>query len=801
MALRLLRRLLSAEAIGLILVVVALQALTTGISASLRNTDTTSFFWICLLAALIAFGISKRNVGGLQASAVMIALGLIGVWIIGARLAAPLLGLAGAILATIPQVIPALELGTPIDTTSIREAWLVVAQASVALGLRVQTSLAGLNGNVTVNDPLLRNLTWLLILWLLSAWMGWFAARRNAVASLLPSILMLAVITSYSERRIEMFWLMVFLLLLLMGLWNYRNHARRWEITKVDYSDSIRYDVTQAVVLLSMIIGAVAFIMPSISWREIRDYMRSRGQNQLAESLGVQPQPVAAKNVPAQKPILPRDHLLTGGFAQSEEIVMIIRTGELPPIVNPVLTGDAPRYYWRSTTYDAYVGAGWGTSAAPPQRYQANTPLIPGLLNGYRTLHLDVEMAQPEGKLFWSGILFSADVPITAGWRLRPQSSLFADQSTLLQADLFAALSQARSYNAQSYVPMVTVQDLRAASTDYPEAIRERYLQLPRSVPERVLQLARDITRDRATAYDKAKAIEAYLRQYPYNLEVPAPPEDQDVADYFLFELKKGYCDYYATAMVVLARASGLPARFVSGYSPGSYDAPNAQYVIRELNAHSWPEIYFPEIGWIEFEPTAAQPEIERPLFKEEIGRAQPDSSTARLLTLFRLETLLYWLSPLAIILVALIIYFAFIERWLYMRLVPADAVERIYRRLYRLGRPLAGEHIKAETASEFMRKLISSIDEIRKRSRVKNVLAPAPREIEGLTDLYQDSLFADQTIDKEDARSALRTWKNLRLRLLLARLIAMAGSRKPSRGHIHAAFRRQMTKQSPGSM
>jgi hypothetical protein len=171
------------------------------------------------------------------------------------------------------------------------------------------------------------------------------------------------------------------------------------------------------VVLLSVVIGIVAFITPSISWRQIRDYLRERGKNEVAETLGVQQQQVPVKAVPMQKPSLPREHLLSGGYAQSQQIVMTIRTGELPPLANSVLTAGAPRYYWRSTTYDTYVGEGWITSSAPGKRYEANTPLIPGLLNGYRALHLDVEMVEPEGKLFWSGILFSADVPIRADWR------------------------------------------------------------------------------------------------------------------------------------------------------------------------------------------------------------------------------------------------------------------------------------------------------------------------------------------------------------------------------------------------
>ena len=780
MIVRLLRRIASAEALGLLLVVVALQALTYGVSESLRNTDTTYFFWVCLLAALIAMGLSKRTKSGVVAAIWIIVLGVLGVWILGARLASPLLDLGNAIVRLIPQFVPAIRSEVPIDTTAIADAWLVVAEASNALSARLQTWLMGFSASVTVNDALVRNLVWVLVMWLIAAWIGWFAARRNAIAALLPSMSLLAFVTSYSERRVEMLWLMVFVLLLLMGIWHYRNHTAQWERRRVDYSDSIRYDVTQAVVLLSLVVGGIAFVTPSISWREIRDFLNRQGENELAETLGVQQQPVAAQEVPVQKPSLPRDHLLSGGFAQSEAIVMTIRTGELPPVVNPVLEMAAPRYYWRSTTYDIYVGAGWVTSSAPPQRYDANTPLIPGLLNGYRTLHLDVDMLQPEGRLFWSGILFSADVPLRADWRLRPQSNLFADQTALLQADLFAAASAARAYEAEAYVPLVTLEELRAASNEYPEEIRDRYLQLPRSTPERVFQLARDLTQEQQTPYDKAKAIEAYLRQYPYDLEVPAPPEDQDVADYFLFELKKGYCDYYATAMVVLARASGLPARFVSGYAPGSYDAANAEYVVRELNAHSWAEIYFPDIGWIEFEPTAAQPEIVLPPANEVVATAEPDETATQLLNRFRLETLLYWLSPLAIVLAGLGLYFAFIERWLYLRLPPSAAVEALYRKLYRLGRPLAGERTRAETAHEFMRKLNQRIRSIQKRSRFGKYLAQAPHDIETLTDIYQNTLFARHTINKNDASAAWDTWKHLRTRLWLARLHVIA-KRVPS--------------------
>ena len=775
---RLFRKLLSAEALGLILVFLALQIFSYGIASSLRgtelrSTDTQYLFRVCLIAAVMGYGLNKRKRNGFTAAAGMAALGFIGVWILGARLMLPLVDLIASIANLVPQIVPAIQEQIPIDTSAVLEGWAVITQASSALTARWQTWLIGANKNVTVNDALIRSMIWILVTWCLAAWTGWFTGKRSAVHALLPGIVVLAGVLSYSEYRIETVWLMVFIMLLLMGVWNYRNHTMLWERRRVDYSDSILYDNTQAVLFLAISIGVIAFITPSISWRDIRDYFRERNSNEAAEMLGIREQVVPAQNVTIQRPSLPREHLLTEGFAQSQKLVMTIRTGELPPVGNPSFAGEAPRHYWRSTVYDEYMGAGWATSTALPQSYIANTPLVPGLLDGYRLLHMDVQIEQPEGKLFWSGVLYSADVQFRADWRLRPQTSLFADQTALLRGDIFAAATSATAYQADSYIPLVTVEELRLASTDYPDEIITRYLKLPRDLPERVHQLAAEITDEKSNPYDRAKAIESYLRtNYPYDLDVPAPPQDQDVADYFLFDLKRGYCDYYATAMVVLARSSGLPARFVSGYSPGSYDAPNAQYVVRELNAHSWVEVYFPEIGWIEFEPTASQPEIERVETQAEILISnEPASPAEKFLIQLTRTRILYWLAPFNITLFLVILYFSFIERLWILNLAPSNAVSWIYRRYYRMGRPLAGPRTRAETASEFTDKLTRSIEAIRDRSEPAKASKQFNGEAQQLTHIYLLSLFSSHSTSKHDARKSFDLWKRLRRQLLIARL------------------------------
>jgi len=778
---RILNKIFTANFIAFILMVSALQTFTYGISSSL-NSDTNQsayFFWICALAVLISVELSKRKFNGIQAAAGMAALGMIGVWILGARLASPLLGLGNGILQLLPHVGSALRYDIPIDATAIAETWSVIADSSSALGQRIQAWSISVSRRVNANDPLVRNMVWTLVMWLNAACMGWFAQRRKAVPSLTPSILLLAAVISYSEFRIGTLWGLVVILLLLLGIWNYTNHTTQWETRKVDYSDSIRYDAAQAVLLFTIIVGVVTLITPSLSWRDLQDFLRKWNQpseNQVANVLGVQQQHGLGPWSSTQKPSLPRDHLISTGVKLSDDIVMTVRTGELPPAVIPSNAPIPPRYYWRSTVFDKYVGAGWITSVAPSHSYPANTPLIPGLLNGYRILHLNVEMMQPEGKLFWSGVLFSADIPLTASWRTKPQASLFADQSALLQADMFSTLTEAKSYRVDAYVPQVTISELRSASTDYPKAITDRYLQLPYSLPERVRVLAKEITSGKVTPYDKVKAIEAYLRTYPYELTVTAPSEGQDVADYFLFDLKKGYCDYYATGMVVLARASGVPARFVSGYASGVYDNANAVYIVQELHAHSWVEVYFPEIGWIEFEPTASLPEIELSDMDPLLPTVeQPDPTATQLINRLRLNMTIYLLSPFAFILFAAIIYFTLIERWWYLRFAPATAIEKIYRRLYNAGRPLAGERTRAETAYEFMQKLVTRIEKLAERSRFVKLFIRAQQDVGLLTDLYQSALFSRGNIQKSHARKALSTWKHLRLRLLIARVIDIA--------------------------
>lgn len=160
------------------------------------------------------------------------------------------------------------------------------------------------------------------------------------------------------------------------------------------------------------------------------------------------------------------------------------------------------------------------------------------------------------------------------------------------------------TYTITSTLSTATPQQLRQASTDYPGWVRDRYLQLPTDMPDRVSDLAREITRGIFNPYDKAKAIERHLHTLGYDQEIPAPPYDADGVEHFLFDLERGYSEYFGSAMAVLLREADVPARMVVGYTPREFDANAGHWVVREADSHGWAEAYFPGYGWVEFEPT-----------------------------------------------------------------------------------------------------------------------------------------------------------------------------------------------------
>jgi transglutaminase-like putative cysteine protease len=267
--------------------------------------------------------------------------------------------------------------------------------------------------------------------------------------------------------------------------------------------------------------------------------------------------------------------------------------------------------YWRGVALQHFDGFQWTTAAA-------NTVVIPGEVTGsyhfalpaippadlrplrYRVLMepLDttVVFLAPWPAELYGRFAVSDDVPIAAH---REYLVLGKDDSVLRSAPSSARIE----YSALSELATVSPGELRAASADYPAEVRASSLQLP-SLDPRVVPLAQQITARATTPYDKAVALENYLQaHYAYTLNLAGSTPSDPLA-YFLFQARAGHCEYFATAMTVMLRAVGIPARYVTGFLPGEYNDVGGDYIVRASDAHTWMEAYFSPYGWITFDPT-----------------------------------------------------------------------------------------------------------------------------------------------------------------------------------------------------
>lgn len=169
-------------------------------------------------------------------------------------------------------------------------------------------------------------------------------------------------------------------------------------------------------------------------------------------------------------------------------------------------------------------------------------------------------------------------------------------------------------YQGYSLLPAMNVPLLREASSDYPEDIRDTYLQLPQLDP-RIPDLARQITERAQNPFDKTVTLENYLRShYAYTLNLTGKPGEDPLA-HFLFETRAGHCEYFASAMAIMLRTVGIPTREVNGFLPGEYNDLAGDYIVRASDAHSWVEVYFPGMGWMAFDPTPPGAEVEGSIF------------------------------------------------------------------------------------------------------------------------------------------------------------------------------------------
>ncbi len=266
--------------------------------------------------------------------------------------------------------------------------------------------------------------------------------------------------------------------------------------------------------------------------------------------------------------------------------------------------------YLRLTEISSFSGQQWGPERPmlDPDNRPVDFPRPPGLSAGISTTN-EVSYIQVDNLLSpWLPIPYPATkiTGLTGGWSFVPESFTVASNDTLARAQV---------YTATSVVLTPTPEQLLAAGTSVPSEL-SKYLQLPSDTPAVIAETARQVTADDASNYEKALALQEFLRSSPFAYSEIAPVEKgydgtgvQVIAKFL--EEHRGYCIHFASAMAVMARELGIPSRLIVGFQPGSarngLESGRRVYDVTNKDLHAWPELYFSGIGWVRFEPTPSR--------------------------------------------------------------------------------------------------------------------------------------------------------------------------------------------------
>ncbi len=434
--------------------------------------------------------------------------------------------------------------------------------------------------------------------WLLAAYAGWSTFREKRPLLGLTLLGMALAINGYFGLA-PVWWAAVFVALAgpLAGLMHFTHLSQQWEAAKVDYSSEIWLDLLAYAGGIGLITLMSAMILPAFSltaWaRAFQEQpLVQQAEQTLKQVFAGVDQPRGGEDGnpggPGGSGLLPRAYLL-GNAPELSEIVVMTATFSSPAGIEQM-----PGLHWRGFSYDVYTGRGWARSEERVETMAANQPIPHSPVAGQLLVSQSVHWIIDKRPLRYTvGLPVQFDQEVVTFWRGLE--------------DLVRVQGGEGVYRAVSQLSLVTPDELRqTAVSDTPAVILSRYTALP-EIPPAIHELAQQVAGSQNNPYDQSKNLEQFLRQYPYSLEVDLPPPGVDPVSFFLFELQRGYCDYYASAMVVMARSLGLPARLVVGYLAQPPDEQGVQTVY-QIHSHAWVEVYFAGYGWVEFEPTAAFP-------------------------------------------------------------------------------------------------------------------------------------------------------------------------------------------------
>ncbi len=649
-----------------------------------------------------------------------------------------------------------------------------------------------------VEDPFFFVAIMSVVFWIISSWAAFTLVRnQNYLSAILPAAIGLLIIQNYDHISASRLWFLAFfgfMALLLLGRLQFLQNKRSWRERRVFLSPDNNVDLTSSLAIASGLIIIIAWTIPA-SITSLKSAVKTwnRMTHPWHEFTQRMENAVSALESPgggSPDEFYGTELKLGLGFPNSQSVMFIVHTPDLPSNQQP------PRYYWRGRVYDYFSKGEWYTTGTNQEDFSPAVERQPS--------SPDPDAPDPARFGFQIGetkmsLLYGPSQPIwvsRSGTRLI--SPINAQDKEVISWIAFPDLLPGEAYQVDSIVKNPNTQQLRESGTDYPEWVTKKYLQLPQDFSPRVAALAKEITATSAnTPYDKSVAITNYLREtIKYVPTIQQPPRNKDALEWVLFEYKQAYCVYYATSEVLMLRSQGIPARMAVGFTQGNpftVDVGPGQqprtipgtYVVHRNNAHAWPEVYFAGIGWVEFEPTAGQAPLDRPLPPQDLANANnnnplkdlrkedsqelanrnqlaEDKSAQSGISIF---SPLY-LLPLLTIFAALIIFLS--RRYALSVRVPVflhTAIERtgIEVPIWVIRWEKWGKLSPIERAFESINFALRQLDQpipvhttpIERAAKLTRILPDKADQIKILLDEHQTSLYTSRNADVTQARSA----------------------------------------------
>ncbi len=481
-----------------------------------------------------------------------------------------------------------------------------------------------------VTDNLLFLLLMTILFWSLAVYAGYILFREgNPWKALIPGGITAFVIHSFDPLLTSRSWYLAFYLfisLLLVARSVFLNNSRQWKERHTHTPPDLGFDFSRFALALSVVLVFFAWNIPVV-----------------AQAF----KPAAQIWQTASKPWLTAKDRMSFAFASLKASVGLVQNyyGDTLPlglgnplsdqvvieVKGPTDSPNGANFYWEARTYGTYEGNQWLTNIKEVHDLTADSVDLnqPGAENRAITSfsffpHAAISNLYTVPEPLWVNIPSQATMTVN-------QDGSVNNSAWMSKGFIFPG----ESYTVRSAVDNLTLEQLRNAGTGYPQWVVTQYLQLPENLTPRTRELAKSIAIGLGNPYDIAEAVTDYLRQnIVYDQSVSLPPPNQERIDWFLFDYKRGFCNYYASAEVLMLRSLGIPARLAVGYAQGEREVPpiqnqptqageqsasehqiseTATYVVRQRDAHAWPEVFFPSFGWITFEPTVSQPVMFRP--------------------------------------------------------------------------------------------------------------------------------------------------------------------------------------------